>query len=281
MSDDKFFESFDPELRRAFEFADQKVDPKLVDHNKIKMHKTSIKLSGDGTFYTLQGEGPTIGLPCVFVRLHVCNLRCTWCDAWYTWNPNTEEFWTEGHDVSFEETANLIRRTWEGPENVQRRVIWTGGEPLIQRKQIDEVMKLLNSEWNGHDRREWVAEFETNGTLMPTNNQLCHAQFNCSPKLANSENRVGSMVKPKVLAALNEANTTFKFVCMDEKDLDEIEKLYTPHIDHDKIIIMPQGITEEEVSHYAKDLAEPCKQRGYRLLPRLQNILWDGARRGV
>src|SRR5688572_30464582 len=89
-------EALDPELRRALDFAHQKIDPKLVDHAKIKMHPDKIKLSGDGAFYTLQGEGPTMGMPAVFVRLHVCNLKCEWCDAWYTWNPDTVEYWTEG-----------------------------------------------------------------------------------------------------------------------------------------------------------------------------------------
>lgn len=76
-----YLESFDPELRRAFEFADQKVDPALIDHSKLKMHPKKLKLSGDAFFYTLQGEGPTLGFPAIFVRLHVCNLKCTWCLA--------------------------------------------------------------------------------------------------------------------------------------------------------------------------------------------------------
>lgn len=271
-----YLESFDPELHRAFEFADQEVDPSLVDHSKIKMHPESLKLSGDAFFYTLQGEGPTMGYPATFVRLHVCNLKCSWCDAWYTWNPHTEEFWTEMRDVPIKEAAQQIHAVWAADAKATPRVIWTGGEPLIQRKQLDiaaqELLKL--------DRR-YKFEIETNGTLMPTPWQLKRARFNCSPKLNNSDNRDGSRLKPKILKAINEAESSFKFVCMTEQDLDEIEKDFAPHIDHDKIIIMPQGITEEEVSMNAKRLAEPCKERGLRLMPRLQNICWDGARRGV
>ena len=274
MSEQKegYLESLDPGLRRAYEFAHEKVDPALVDHSRVRMRKDAIQLSGDACFYTLQGEGPTIGLPAVFVRLHVCNLRCTWCDAWYTWNPHTPEFWTESHFASFEELANQIKEAWQAPEGVEKRVIWTGGEPLIQRKQIDEVMEFLP---------DWEMEIETNGTLMPTEYQLYSARFNVSPKLANSDNQHHSMVRPKILEALNAVESSFKFVCMTEADLDEIEEKYLPHIYHSKIIIMPQGILEEEVSMNAKVLVEPCKERGYRLLPRLQNILWNGARRGV
>lgn len=266
-------EDFEPDLRRAFEFAEQSVDPRLVDHSKVKMDKSSVLLSGDGTFYTLQGEGPSMGKPCVFVRLHVCNLRCTWCDAWYTWNPATEEFWTEGRRVGFDELATQIMDTWEGPSDIDKRVIFTGGEPLIQRKQLDQVAQLLGLDWH--------IEFETNGTLMPTGYQLDVAQFNCSPKLANSENIHHSMVKPKVLDALNKANTNFKFVCYDETDLDEIEEKYLPHISKDKVIIMPQGIRSEEIDENMQALYEPCMRRGYRMMGRMQAQFADGARRGV
>lgn len=267
-------EDFEPDLRRAFEFADQHVDPKLIDYSKIKMHKDQIKLSGDGTFYTLQGEGPTMGLPCVFVRLHVCNLRCHWCDAWYTWNPNTKEYWTEPRDVSFEGCANLIRAAWECKDSaVQRRVIFTGGEPMIQKNQIARVQEQLGT--------GWVYEFETNGTLMPTPLQLQMDQFNVSPKLANSDNKHHSMVKPKVLQALNNANSTFKFVCYGPADLDEIEAKYLPYISKDKVIIMAQGIRSDEIDKNLQALYEPCMKRGYRLLGRLQAQFADGARRAV
>lgn len=282
-------DEFDPNLRRAFEFADQSVDPALVDHQKVKIRKDSILMSGDSTFYTLQGEGPTVGYPCVFARLHVCNLACTWCDAFYTWNPKTPEFWTESTRHTFEEAAALIKDKWPGYYGNQHlstgghrpRVIWTGGEPLAQRYQIDNVMRILDKAYERSFQGWWDMEIETNGTIMPTTLQLAKAQFNVSPKLRNSENREGSMVKPKILAALNKANSTFKFVCWEESDLDEIVELYEPHIDNKKIIIMPQGIYTDEIDANLRKLYEPCMERGYRLQGRLQSQFADGARRGV
>lgn len=273
MKDDDF-ENFDPELRKSFEFAGQQVDESLINHHKaLKMHSESLKVSGDYAFYTIQGEGPTLGYPAVFLRLHVCNLRCTWCDAWYTWNPNTEEFWTEPRDVELEDVAKKVNATWACIDsNVQKRVVITGGEPLIQKRQLDELILALE---------DWQIEIETNGTLMPTQLQLIHCQFNCSPKLQNSENRKHARIKPEILKALNRANTTFKFVATNRSDITEIEEDYLQYVDKEKVVIMPEGITEEEISFHAKELIEVCKERGFRMTPRFQAIFAHGAKRGV
>lgn len=51
---------------------------KKYEH-KLRIRDDRIKLSGDGVFYTVQGEGLSTGLPAVFMRLQFCNLMCTWC----------------------------------------------------------------------------------------------------------------------------------------------------------------------------------------------------------
>lgn len=247
------------------------------DLKSIAIKKDSIRLSGDGVFYTLQGEGPTIGLPALFVRLHHCNLACTWCDAYYTWDKDSPEFWTESFAVDYESLIEWMQVEWP-IETGERRVVWTGGEPLMQKNQMDEVMQML---WSDHSIPFWHPEVETNGTIMPTQLQQDNYQFNVSPKLPNSGNPIAKCVKEKVLRRLNKCNSTFKFVCRNEGDLDQINLFYSRFIDEDKIIIMPEGVTEEEITPHARALAEPCKERGLRLLPRLQAIAFDGAARGV
>lgn len=247
------------------------------DLKSIAIKKDILRISGDGIFYTIQGEGPTIGFPALFVRLHHCNLACTWCDAFYTWDKDSEEFWTESWTTSPMELAIAIEQLWPVAKG-ERRVVWTGGEPLMHKHQIDQVMQQLWASW---DTPFWHPEVETNGTIMPTDTQLENWQFNVSPKLDNSGNLRKQMVKGGVLNTLNQANSTFKFVCRDETDLNEIELTYSKYISHDKIIIMPEGVVEEEITKHARVLAEPCKERGLRLLPRLQAIAFDGARRGV
>lgn len=267
-------ESFDPELKRAFEFDDNTVDPALRKAENVRLDKDFFRVSGDGVFYTVQGEGPTMGEPTVFLRLHVCNLRCVWCDAYYTWNPNSKEFWTESKQWTIEHTATAIRDTW-GAENevIQKRVVLTGGEPLLHKDQIDVLIDQLGEAWK--------IEIETNGTIQPSQKQLAVCQFNCSPKLANSLNVAQARIRPEVIRSLATANTTFKFVVMHDSDLDEIEHDWVEGIgiSPEKVILMPQGVTASEVQENARRVVEYAKLKGYRLLGRLQNEIWGAKRR--
>jgi len=211
--------TMDPELKRAFDFEDNQVPKELRNPENVRLNKESFRVSGDGVFYTIQGEGLSMGEPAVFLRLHVCNLRCVWCDAYYTWNPKSQEFWTESKQWSIGETAEKVRSEW-GVDNDQipKRLVITGGEPLLQKEQIDKLISDLGS--------NWFIEIETNGTIVPTEQQLQMCQFNCSPKLANSHNVRQARIRPEVIHTLIDANTMFKFVVMTDEDLDEIEQDY-------------------------------------------------------
>ena len=275
-SDGGIQESFDTELLRSFDMAKEKVSEDLVDYSRVKIHKDKLRLSGDGIFYTLQGEGSSMGYPVMFLRLHICNLRCVWCDAYYTWDPRSKEFWTESFEKSIEETANELTEEWNSNcknKDTRKRLVITGGEPLIQKRQIDYLMQKLD---------DWYIEIETNGTIMPTANQILNCRFNCSPKLENSDNSKSARIKPDVIKVLADSDTQFKFVAMNENDLNEIVRDYIKpfKISPEKILIMPQGVTTEEVNENAKRLVEDVKRHGFRMMTRLHVDLW-GARRRV
>jgi 7-carboxy-7-deazaguanine synthase len=75
-------------------------------------------------FKSIQGEGTRAGLPCIFVRLTGCNLRCTWCDTAYAFQGGTKR--------SVEEVlAQVSVLAGEGVGRVPLVEI-TGGEPLLQ-----------------------------------------------------------------------------------------------------------------------------------------------------
>ena len=75
-------------------------------------------------FKSIQGEGTRAGLPCIFVRLTGCNLRCTWCDTAYAFHG--------GAKYSVDEVIEKVRAlSGAGPDRLPLVEI-TGGEPLLQ-----------------------------------------------------------------------------------------------------------------------------------------------------
>ena len=83
-------------------------------------------------FYSIQGESSYAGLPCAFVRLTWCNLRCKWCDSEYTF--------TGGTEMPVDQVMEKVRSY--GCKLVEV----TGGEPLAQKRECCELVKRLCDE---------------------------------------------------------------------------------------------------------------------------------------
>ena len=94
-------------------------------------------------FKSIQGEGTRAGLPCIFVRLTGCNLRCTWCDTAYAFHG--------GKQMSVEEVLarvdELAGRPVGAPASAAAvpLVELTGGEPLLQEEVYPLSKGLLGS----------------------------------------------------------------------------------------------------------------------------------------
>jgi 7-carboxy-7-deazaguanine synthase len=86
-------------------------------------------------FKSIQGEGTRAGLPCVFVRLTGCNLRCTWCDTAYAFHG--------GKKMSVEEVIARVEEL-TGSAKIFPLVELTGGEPLLQEEIYPLVEKLID-----------------------------------------------------------------------------------------------------------------------------------------
>jgi 7-carboxy-7-deazaguanine synthase len=82
-------------------------------------------------YKSLQGESSFSGLPCVFVRLAGCNLRCTWCDSEYTFKG--------GLRMTAEEIQAELRRL--SPDGGLVEI--TGGEPMLQERELVPFMRCL------------------------------------------------------------------------------------------------------------------------------------------
>jgi len=93
-------------------------------------------------FRSIQGEGTRAGLPCVFVRLTGCNLRCVWCDTAYAFHggekKTLEEVMSEVHSL-----AAAPRTNGQAPGRAIHLVEITGGEPLLQPDAAPLAEKLL------------------------------------------------------------------------------------------------------------------------------------------
>jgi 7-carboxy-7-deazaguanine synthase len=104
-------------------------------------------------FKSIQGEGTRAGLPCIFVRLTGCNLRCTWCDTAYAFHG--------GKKMSVGEVLSRVDELAGRSENVHGSqsavplVELTGGEPLLQEEVYPLAEKLL--------ARRYTVMIETSG----------------------------------------------------------------------------------------------------------------------
>lgn len=80
-------------------------------------------------YFSIQGESTKAGLPCIFIRLTYCNLRCSYCD--------TEYAFYDGKEMTIDEILNEVRKF------DCKLVEVTGGEPLVQNECL-ELMKILS-----------------------------------------------------------------------------------------------------------------------------------------
>ncbi len=81
-------------------------------------------------YRSIQGESSFAGLPCTFVRLAGCNLRCDWCDSEYTFSG--------GRKMSVDAVETEVRRL--SPAGL---VEITGGEPMLQEAEVVPLMNRL------------------------------------------------------------------------------------------------------------------------------------------
>lgn len=220
-------------------------------------------------FSSIQGEGASMGVPSTFVRLAVCNLRCSWCDTAYTWD--WERFNRADQVLESSPEAALAGVREHTPTNV----VITGGEPLVQRHALVEFATSLRA-------AGYRIEVETNGTVAPGELAPLIDQWNVSPKLASSGNEGLGRIRADVLRQFAaQSRAFFKFVVSEPEDLAEVESIVaSTGAAADQVILMPEGRTRDELEARSPWVAEACTARGWRFSSRLHILIW-GDRRGV
>jgi len=224
-------------------------------------------------FHSIQGEGLLTGVPSIFIRTSGCNLRCRWCDTPYaSWK-------VEGEEMTVPEILDRIA-PWPS-----RHVVLTGGEPMVARG-MHELAAALRA--GGKH-----LTIETAGTLPPEGIACDLASL--SPKLRHSTPLPGEIepgwiarheklrLQPEVLRAWLEEVGVFqmKFVVSGEEDVAEIRGLLEAlgrEVPADRVLLMPEGRTKEELRARNAWLVEVCKAEGFRYCQRLHIELFGNVR---
>jgi organic radical activating enzyme len=227
-------------------------------------------------FASLQGEGPSMGMPVAFVRLSRCNLACTWCDTAYTWRFEGDNR-PHRDGTAFDRKANQITL---GPAQTaeriamlgQKRLVITGGEPLLQAGALAEMLAHLP---------DIAVEIETNGTVAPPARLDVRVdQYNVSPKLAHSGNPADLALIPERLDAwAAEPRTFLKFVVASPDDVAEVVALQRRYrFRPERVFLMPEGTDSATLRTREAWLGELCLEHGFRMSDRLHIHLYGDTR---
>ncbi|HEX5707164.1 MAG TPA: 7-carboxy-7-deazaguanine synthase QueE, partial [Pyrinomonadaceae bacterium] len=216
----------------------------------------------------------------LFVRLSECNLFCRWCDTAYTWRWNSKR--EHEDDIIYNRSEWQIKLSAQELVEVIRgrgvdRVIFTGGEPLLQHKALLPVMRGLRAVSENIE-----FEFETNGTIAPPREflELCSLVV-VSPKLSNSGMEPSVRIVDALESLLDAPQVVLKFVADSEQDFQEIESLQKRFgIAAQRIWIMPRGRTAEAVAQTGQAIIDKVIASGYNYSTRLHLTLF-GEKQGT
>jgi len=218
------------------------------------------------TFYSIQGEGKTMGVPAVFLRLGGCNLLCK-SEHWVC---DTIEVWQNGKSKPFEDilTEGYVSMLSKGAH-----LVITGGEPMAHQPKVEQYLKWFALTYGFQP----FVEVETNGTIMPTDYMFNRVSlFNVSPKLESSGETKARRYKDNVIKKLNERlSVIFKFVIANENDLKEVMDDYYHLVDREKIYLMPAGSSQDDLNKTRLMVASMCVENCLHYSDRLHVVIWN------
>ena len=205
-------------------------------------------------YLSVQGESTHTGLPCIFIRLTGCNLRCSWCDTAYAFH--------EGKNMSIDEILQKV-------ENFGIHLVEiTGGEPLMQDNVYTLMRRLI--------KKGYKVMLETGGSISlerVPKDVIKIMDLKCPGSGEQEKNNLDNL---KLLAPHDEV----KFVILDKKDYEwsrDIIKKYK--INETAHILLSPVFDKLELKEMVKWILED--RLPVRLQTQLHKIIWDKNTIGV
>ncbi|MBM4174861.1 MAG: 7-carboxy-7-deazaguanine synthase QueE [Ignavibacteria bacterium] len=205
-------------------------------------------------FYSIQGESSYAGLPCVFIRLTFCNLRCTYCD--------TEYAFYEGKDMTIEEILTEIKKY------DCKLLEVTGGEPLTQNESFDLLKRLCNEQYE---------------VLLETSGSISIQDVDKRVKIIMDLKTPSSGMMNKNLyenVTLLKPSDEIKFVLSNREDYDWAKEIISQHNLNDKCtVLMGCVFNKLKPIELVKWILED--KLNVRFQIQLHKYIWEPTRRGV
>lgn len=227
---------------------------------------------------TIQGEGKLCGVPSLFIRLAGCNLHCCWtlpnnvqvpCDTSYAAY--------ELQNVQTKSVNDICSLVLQNTDSIRHLVI-TGGEPLLQAQELEQLCEKLKKE------RKYHITLETNGTLFDEKVARYIDLFSLSPKLSASHSSCSGKPLFSVTTIQNfirfasscGKDFQLKFVYSCKKDAEEIRQLLSrlQGWKPEDILLMPLGATPELIRINTREVLTHCIRNGWRYCDRLHISLF-------
>ena len=205
-------------------------------------------------FYSIQGESSLAGLPCIFIRLTYCNLRCSYCD--------TEYAFYEGTDYTIEEILAEIKK-YEC-----KLVEITGGEPLVQKEVLPLMKKLCDS--------GYYVIIETGGSLSIKEIDK-RVKIIMDLKCPSSKMAEKNLYENIDVLKLNDE---VKFVIGNRQDYDWSKNVISQYLLTEKCSVLFSNVFEElKPVQLAEWILEDNLKVRFQI--QMHKYIWDPKKRGV
>lgn len=205
-------------------------------------------------FHSIQGESRYAGLPCVFIRLTYCNLRCNYCD--------TEYAFYEGKDLSIDEIITDVKKFNCNLVEV------TGGEPLMQKESFELLKRLCDENYD---------------VLLETSGSISIEEVDKRVKIiVDLKTPSSEMMERNLLTNINflKSSDEIKFVIADRDDYDWSKQIIQEFNLVERCSILMGCVFDKlqpvELANWILQ-----DQLNVRFQLQLQKYIWEPSKRGV